>query len=207
MDPIIAAGCALLVLFGAAMAHAVSAAEFGVSSFKDALEVASYIATIAAAIFAVRALTAWRSQFNHEQKFNVLKKLHLSCDGFFVVRPYMRAYMRVLLAQVAADESAIASVALEEKSKLAEWHAALAEFDICFEDAGLFFNEELQRIGKMKSDLVGFYGEGWQSVAVAVYEKEPREVAGVVAVWNQEVRVRINELRKEILELRKVCLG
>lgn len=76
-----------LFVAGAVWAPGLSAAK----EVKEALECTSYIATVLACAVAISALTSWRAQFRHSEKYNAIKTLTDAALGMQVVRSYLFA--------------------------------------------------------------------------------------------------------------------
>ncbi|MEX5683000.1 hypothetical protein [Pseudomonas silesiensis] len=130
----------LLFLCGAVFSKAYSGKELLFSEIKDIAELLSYLGTITAAGFAVVAISAWKKQFNHEQRFESLRNLKLMTHKLLIGRNILRSFRARELAKHRSEEEAL----IQEKNALhreqiASWSKAYAEFLYALEEASLFF--------------------------------------------------------------------
>lgn len=135
-----------LFVIGFFVAGAVWRPAFGDSAhLKVALECTSYLATTLAALVAIYALSAWKSQFRHAERFKSLRDLKDTATDLTAFRGYLLAVKRrcvhlMATGGVPSEELENAEYAAREKLT-----SALGAYNRAWSTAVVFFSEEEER--------------------------------------------------------------
>jgi hypothetical protein len=91
MDRVVLGGCFLLLVLGVLIGFGISAESSTGKSIRDAFELLSFAGTAITGVVAVVALTSWRAQFRHSEKWKAIKKLQDALDGGRAANAYLNA--------------------------------------------------------------------------------------------------------------------
>jgi hypothetical protein len=112
-----------------------------VANAKDYLESLSFIATIIACAIAANALTAWKKQFNHAERFKALKELKDAAIGLTAFRGFFeKLCQRCLYLQTHGN---VQVFEMEEELDIAKenWHRLLTDYNKAWGTARAFLTE------------------------------------------------------------------
>lgn len=136
----------ILCAGGFFIAGAVWRPAFGDSAnLKVALECSSYLATTVAAIVAIYALNAWKSQFRHSERFKSLKDLKDAATDLTVFRGYLLAVERRcvhLMTNGGLPCGALEEAENEAREKLM---TSIAAYNRAWGTAVVFFSPDEER--------------------------------------------------------------
>ena len=138
MDKVIWLGCLLLIFLGVGFGFALGSDLNSRDSFKYALEVGSFIATIAAAVVATVTLTAWRQQFKFGKSHEALSRLAGASIGLNTVRKYVRNVGYQHVNDLAGDYRVeTPDLEVEAKEATVAWYRAFSEYNAAFEEVSM----------------------------------------------------------------------
>lgn|GEM_PF-3492340 len=143
MDRVVLGGCLLLVLFGLFVGLGMQTSPEAQTTIRSAFELLSFIATSVTAVVAVVALTGWRMQFKHTEKFNALRDLKDSATSLHKFRGYLLALQNKCLGllQGASPENIAYLQEAEDEARL-KWLEALEHYNRAWSTALVFLTAE-----------------------------------------------------------------
>lgn len=124
MDRVVLGGCFLLVALGVLLGLNFSAEQSIGKSVRDALELLSFVGTAVTGVVAVVALTSWRSQFRHTERFKALKDLKDASLDLYFFLAYLNSLANRHIELVGGGERA-QELAVAEAEARERWHEAL----------------------------------------------------------------------------------
>lgn len=115
---------------------------FVVADIHDLFDMLGAVATAVAAAVAVIALTNWRSQFRHAEKFKALKELKDAAYSLFAFRGYLFAVQRRCLHLMASGGVPDKDSLDEERGAHEVWMESLQNYNIAWGTALIFLSKE-----------------------------------------------------------------
>lgn len=110
---------------------------------RSSVEFLSFIATIAAAVFAVYALNAWKRQFTQSEGFAALSRLVSSVDQMLVASVYIRGCAQYEHAMLLPDGDPMKQQWLdEERSSFNDWAVAFNNYYRDLDDVRIFIRQD-----------------------------------------------------------------
>jgi hypothetical protein len=146
------------------------------STIKETAELTSYLATIMAAGFAVAAISAWKKQFNHQQRFESLRTLKLTTRKLFIGRDLLRSFRtRELSKHASESEKLTDEKRASHRKQIKNWVDAYSEFIDALEEATLFFNSpELDHLWNAANDQANSLNEGINELSEIINSNQDR---------------------------------
>ena len=108
-------------------------------SIKYALECISYIATAIAAIVAIVALSAWKDQFKHTERFKCLNELKEAATDLDTFIEYLNDFYSACSNSIPNDGTLVWEHSAD--GTLAQWHKALGRYRRVWTTARIFLTE------------------------------------------------------------------
>lgn len=160
-DRVVLGGCLLLVVFGVFVGISIQAEQLIANGVKTAFEILSYFATAVAAVVAVVALSDWRTQFKHAERFNSIKDLRRVADDLRLFTKYVKALERKYLFAMTNAGASDAALNEQEEAARVVWVGALQNYGLAWATASVFFSVENESLKKCHPTSVAslFYNE------------------------------------------------
>lgn len=143
MDRVVLGGCLLLVLFGILVGVGVQSSLNAQAQVRSALELLSFLATSVTAVVAVVALTSWRLQFKHAEKFKALRELKDAATSLHRFRGFLLALQNRChgLLQGASPEDLAYLQGAEDEARQ-NWLESLEAYNRAWSTALIFLTTE-----------------------------------------------------------------
>ncbi len=143
MDRVVLGGCLLLVMFGIAVGLGVQTSPDTQTRIRSALELLSFLATSVTAVVAVVALTGWRMQFKHTEKFKALRELKDAATTLHKFRGYLLALQNRCQGLLqGASPQVIADLQQAEDEARQNWLEALELYNRAWSTALVFLTSD-----------------------------------------------------------------
>ncbi|WAG81385.1 hypothetical protein LMK08_12225 [Metapseudomonas furukawaii] len=146
------------------------------TSVAGALSYLGSMATLTAAIVAISAVSDWRSQFRHSEKYNCLKALKVAAENLRSYRALVSAMeQRHLYSMMNGGADNQEAVRREESARSA-WVVALQTYSSAWTNAAVFLSdEELARVNGSPFNLASSAQDGILSLSFQYANYPDRE--------------------------------
>jgi hypothetical protein len=112
---------------------------------KDALEGTSFLATAIAAVVAIFALNAWKSQFRHAERFKSLKDLKDAATDLHTLRGYLFCVERRCAHLMHTNGVPSEELEIAEENAKQKWLSALQVYNRAWGTAVVFFTPQEEK--------------------------------------------------------------
>lgn len=114
-------------------------------AIKGALECSSFIATCLASLVAIQALTAWKKQFQHTERFNSLKVLKDAATDLRDFRAYLLAVERRCIHLLASGGEPNVALETAEEEARRNWVKSVQAYNRAWTTAVVFLSPDEER--------------------------------------------------------------